>query len=85
MKLVVETRRAPRYRVSKPAQIHYGANKITCVVRDLSLTGAALQLSDGSAIVPSAFTLIVPEDNLTLPCRVVWRGPFKIGVTFELP
>ena len=81
---MVETRTAPRYRVSKPAQIQYGAKKTTCVVRDLSVTGAALQLSGGSATVPGAFTLIVPEDNLTLPCRVVWRGPFKIGVTFDL-
>ncbi|MBR1086448.1 PilZ domain-containing protein [Bradyrhizobium manausense] len=81
---MVETRRAPRYRVSKPAQIQYGAKKTACVVRDLSVTGAALQLSDGSATVPVAFTLLVPEDNLTLPCRVVWRAPFKIGVTFDL-
>ncbi|WP_426611413.1 PilZ domain-containing protein [Bradyrhizobium sp. McL0616] len=80
---MVETRIAPRYRVSKPALIEYGRNKTSCIIRNLSVTGAALQLSDGSATIPAAFTLIVPEDNLKLPCRVVWRSAFKIGVAFD--
>jgi len=46
-----------------------------------SLAGAILLLS----LPPSAFTLIVPEDKLKLPCRVVWRRAFKMGVTFEDP
>ena len=80
---MVETRSAPRYRVSKPAQIEFGGDKTPCIIRDLSVTGAALQLSDGSATIPAVFLLIVPEDNLRLPCRVVWRGAFKIGVAFD--
>ena len=80
---MVETRSAPRYRVSKPAQIEHGGDKTSCVIRDLSVTGAALQLSDRAATIPAAFTLIVPEDNLKLACRVVWRGAFKIGVAFD--
>jgi hypothetical protein len=80
---MVETRIAPRYRVSKPAQIEYGGDKTPCTVRDLSATGAAIELADPSATTPSAFTLILPEDGLRLPCRVVWRRTFKIGVTFD--
>jgi len=80
---MVETRIAPRYRVSKPAQIEYGGDKTPCIIRDLSVTGAALEFSDLSANVPAAFTLIVPEDELKLPCRVIWRTAFKIGVTFD--
>ena len=80
---MVETRIAPRYRVSKPAQIDYGGDKTPCIIRDLSVTGAALELSDLSATVPATFTLIVPEDKLKLPCRVVWRMAFKIGVAFD--
>jgi hypothetical protein len=80
---MVETRIAPRYRVSKPARIDYGGDKTPCTIRDLSVTGAALELSDPSATIPSAFTLIVPEDKLKLPCRVVWRRGFKMGVTFD--
>jgi hypothetical protein len=80
---MVETRIAPRFRVSKPAQIEYGGDKTPCTIRDLSVTGAALELSDRSATVPSAFTLIVPDDKLKLPCRVVWRTAFRMGVTFD--
>ena len=80
---MVETRVAPRYRVSKPAEIDYGGDKTPCTIRDLSETGAALEISNFAGPVPAAFTLIVPEDNLKLPCRVVWRSAFKVGVTFD--
>ena len=80
---MVETRIAPRFRVSKPAQIEYGGDKTPCTIRDLSVTGAALELSDRSATIPQAFTLIVPDDKLKLPCRVVWRTAFRMGVTFD--
>jgi PilZ domain-containing protein len=79
---MVETRIAPRYRMSKSAQIDYGGDKTPCTIRDLSVTGAAIELSDLSAILPEAFTLVVPEDKLKLPCRVVWRSGYRMGVTF---
>lgn len=79
---MVETRVAPRYRVAKPAEIEYGGDKIACTVRDLSITGAALEVSDPTGI-PSKFTLVVPEDGLRLPCRVVRRTDFRIGVAFD--
>jgi hypothetical protein len=79
---MVETRIAPRYRVMKPAKIDHGGDKIPCTIRDLSTTGAALEISNPIG-VPEQFTLIVPEDGLTLPCRVVWRRDFRIGVAFD--
>ena len=79
---MVETRAAPRYRVIKPAQIEYGGDRITCTIRDLSITGAALEVS-GATVIPEKFTLVVPEDGLKLPCRVVRRTGFRIGVAFE--
>jgi hypothetical protein len=79
---MVETRVAPRHRVMKPAQIEHGGDKIACTIRDLSITGAAVEVSDTTA-VPAKFTLVVSEDGLKLPCRVVWRKDFRIGVTFD--
>jgi PilZ domain len=79
---MVETRAAPRYRVAKLAQIEYGGDKIACTVRDLSITGAALEISD-PARIPAKFTLVVPEDGLKLLCRVVRRTDFRIGVAFD--
>ena len=80
---MVETRIAPRYRLSKAAHIDYGGDKTPCTIRDLSVTGAAIEVTDLSALIPEAFTLVVPEDKLKLPCRVVWRTGYKLGVTFE--
>jgi PilZ domain len=80
---MVENRIAPRYRLSKAAQIDYGGDKTPCIIRDLSVTGAAIEFSDLSAMVPEAFTLVVPEDKLNLRCRVVWRNGYRMGVTFE--
>lgn len=80
---MVETRIAPRVRVSKAAKIEYGGLKTACVIRDLSTTGAALQVSELGAKIPAAFTLLIPEDGLALACRVVWRTEFRFGVVFE--
>ena len=79
---MVETRSAPRYRAIKPAYIEHGGDEITCTVRDLSITGAALEVSDSTGI-PAKFTLVVPEDGLRLACRVVRRTDFRIVVTFD--
>lgn len=78
---MVETRIATRYRVSKAANIEHGGHKRPCRIRDLSTTGAALEMPDLSKI-PDTFILSVPEDGLRLECRVVWRRDFRVGVTF---
>ena len=79
---MVETRVAPRFRVAKPAKINHGGDKINCVVRDISATGAALEIL-GVVRVPNHFTLIIPEDQLKLPCHVVWRSEYRVGVAFD--
>jgi PilZ domain-containing protein len=79
---MVETRAAPRFRAMKPAWIEHGGEKITCTVRDLSITGASLEVSNAAGI-PVAFTLVVPEDGLKISCRIVRRADFRIGVAFE--
>jgi PilZ domain len=79
---MVETRIAPRVRVNKPAKIDHGGDKIDCIIRDLSATGAALEISN-IVRVPDNFTLIMPEERLRLPCHVVWRREFRIGIAFD--
>jgi hypothetical protein len=82
---MVEGRIAPRHRVSKQAKVNYGGDKYACTVRDISTTGAALELPDFISHVRKAktFTLEIPEDRLMLPCRVVWQSGYRIGVTFD--
>jgi PilZ domain-containing protein len=79
---MVETRAAPRFRVAKPARIEHGGEKVPCTLRDLSLTGACLELYD-PARIPANFTLVVPEDGLKVSCRIVRRTDFRIGVAFD--
>ena len=79
---MVETRIAFRHRVSKAATIEFGGDAIDCVVRNLSITGAALEVSSQLGI-PATFTLVVPGDALHLPCAVVWRKDYRIGVHFD--
>jgi len=82
---MIEDRVAPRYRVNKQGTIDYGGDTYSCTVRDISTTGAALEFSDLITLFRSAkvFTLIVPEDGLKLPCRVVWQRDYRMGVTFD--
>jgi PilZ domain len=80
---MVETRIAPRYRVSKAATIKLvGGPPITCVVRNLSGTGAALEVPN-QGMLPARFMLDMPDDGLRLACRIVWRGECRIGVAFD--
>jgi len=79
---MVETRIAPRVRVMKAARIEYGGDKYACTVRDISTTGAALHFP-GAIRVPDQFTLVLPDDGLKLPCHVVWRREYRVGIVFD--
>ena len=81
---MVDTRIAPRYRINKPAFAEYGGDKYPCLVRDLSTTGAALEFSDGNlASIATAFTLVIPDEGLRLPCHVVWKRKYRMDVAFD--
>jgi hypothetical protein len=83
--LMVDTRAAPRIRVNKQAMVYYGGDRYPCRLRDISTTGAALEFSEVINLVRKAkeFTLVLPEDGLTLPCRVVWQRDYRMGVAFD--
>ena len=79
-----EKRISPRKRVLKGAFIITSdkAPKLACTVKNISDTGAALQVSTTFGL-PAAFDLIV--DNQRHHCRSMWRTDTKIGVKFETP
>lgn len=81
---MVNSRIAPRYRMNKPAVAEYGGDKYPCLVRDLSTTGAALEFSDANLVaIAAAFTLVIPDEGLRLPCHVVWKRNYRMGVAFD--
>jgi len=78
---MVESRRASRLPVLKAATIKLGGGgTINCLVRNMSSTGAALEISNQAGI-PERFILMT-GDGLHLTCRTVWRNERRIGVTF---
>ncbi|MEA2863390.1 MAG: hypothetical protein QOC84_1346 [Bradyrhizobium sp.] len=80
--LMEERRAAPRNRVMKAATIEFDGGAIVCVVRDLSISGAAVDLA-GSVYIPEHFTLSFRADGLQMPCRLIWRKEGRIGVAFD--
>jgi hypothetical protein len=77
-----ETRRAPRRRLLKAGSITFGGGAIDCVVRNLSATGAALEVTSPVGI-PDQFALIIAADKIQYRCVVVWRKERRIGVAFH--
>jgi hypothetical protein len=75
-----EHRIANRQRVLKAGKIEFGGGAIDCTVRNISATGAALDVTSPLGI-PAQFTLVTEGNHL--PCRIVWRKEKRIGVTFD--
>lgn len=82
MRMQESNRVAPRRRVLKAGSISFGGGSIDCTVRNLSATGAALEVVT-PLYIPDRFKLIVQSDNLNQPCHVVWRKERRIGVAFD--
>lgn len=78
-----EHRIAQRHRVLKGGTISFnGAAGISCTVRNMSQTGAALDVISPLGIPPS-FTLVIEGDHVAKPCHVVWRTEKRIGIAFD--
>jgi len=77
-----EKRVAPRFRVLKGATIAFGGNGLECTVRNLSATGAALELPSPVDLPPS-FMLVIEADQFIRRCRPVWSNDRRIGVAFD--
>ena len=72
---------APRSRALKAGTIEFNGGAIDCVVRNLSTSGAALDVTSPLGI-PAQFNLVVAVDHTSRACQVVWRKEKRIGVTF---
>jgi hypothetical protein len=77
-----EHRVAPRRRILKVGSISFGGGSIDCTVRNLSATGAALEVVT-PLFIPDRFKLIIQTENLNQPCHVVWRKERRMGVSFD--
>jgi len=77
-----EHRKARRVRAYKGGRINAATLPgLDCLVRNLSPTGACLEV-DSTAVPVDEFDLLIKPEYLTRQCQVVWRQPRKIGVRF---
>jgi hypothetical protein len=76
-----EHRIAPRHRILKAGTIEFSGTKIDCLIRNISVTGAALQINS-PLWFPDAFRLVTTSDGSDRLCRVVWRDERRVGVIF---
>jgi len=73
---------APRRRVLKAGSIEFAGDAIACTIRNISETGAALDVMS-PLYIPDRVTLVMQTEQITRACRVIWRKERRIGVTFE--
>jgi hypothetical protein len=78
----MQTRGATRFNVLGAGTIEFDGGEVDCVVRDMSIAGAALDVPSSSSI-PEHFTLALRADRQRIPCHIVWRKEERIGVAFD--
>jgi len=79
---VNEHRKEQRQRTFKGGTISFDrAAGIDCLVRNISKTGACLEI-DTTVGIPEKFTLVIKPEYLKRNCQVVWRTAQKVGVHF---
>ena len=79
----MEQRRQNRSRTLKSARILFNDHRsvIDCTVRNLSPTGACLNVASALGI-PERFDVMFDADQSVRPCRMVWHKEKQLGVEF---
>jgi hypothetical protein len=77
-----EHRHDPRLRTLKSGKIVFNqrSSVLDCTIRNLSRSGACLQVVDPAGI-PQSFELLVGGVSRT--CQISWRSGTRIGVIFQ--
>ena len=86
-----ENRFAPRRSSQLPALIYFDGTvaSVPCLIRDMSTTGARLELREGwdnpfksSASEMERIKLVIRMDRVMYDCKIVRRGDTELGVKF---
>jgi hypothetical protein len=76
-----DRRKYPRTEINEPAYVSSGGSVMTCVVRNISPEGAAIEV-ENPAFVPERFRLVMAKDRSVHECAVAWIQKNWIGLTF---
>jgi len=79
-----ERRSDQRHRALRGAKIVFNDRRsvIDCTVRNLSGTGARLQVESVSGI-PPVFDLLIDGQNRYQRCRLTWQTDRCLGISFD--
>ena len=81
LQVLENNRAALRHRVLKSGAIEFDGGVIDCLIRNISDTGAALEVASPIGI-PETFKLVIAGDHAIYRCKVAWRTDKRIGVAF---
>lgn len=76
-----ERRKHPRTELNEPAYVSAGGSVMSCVVRNISPEGAAIDV-ENPAFIPDRFRLVMTGDHSVRECRVIWIQDNRIGLAF---
>jgi hypothetical protein len=76
-----EKRKHPRTDVDEPAYVSSGGSVMSCMVRNISVEGAAIDV-ENPAFVPPRFRLVMAKDSSVRECTISWIQRNRIGVSF---
>ena len=78
----MERRASSRKTVLMSGAIEFAGSNINCLISNISISGAALEVTDPHDI-PERFNLVFKADATHIPCHVIWRQDERIGVAFD--
>jgi PilZ domain-containing protein len=76
-----EKRRHARTEIEEPAYVSSDGSVMSCVVRNISPAGAAIDV-ENPAFIPQRFRLVMARDSSVRDCRVIWIQKNRIGLAF---
>jgi PilZ domain-containing protein len=79
-----EKRRHARTDIDEPAYVSSGGSVMSCVVRNISPDGAAIDI-ENPEFVPQHFRLVMAKGASVHECEIAWIQQKRIGVAFIAP
>lgn len=77
-----DKRKVKRRNVRHAARIHFARQSMTCMVRDISSTGALIE-GRNLAAIPDQFRMRIEMESTERRCAVVWRKSTRVGIEFR--
>ena len=78
----MEKRNTERHQILKAGTISFQGSDVECMVHNISIGGANLEV-ESRVRIPDSFDLTIDAEDGAQQCHVVWRTDRRIGVSFS--